>query len=563
MINEYIELNIKKVSSSIILLLCLATASYGQISANYNEAIKLYEEGAYEEAAKEFDVAYQEFSFQLSDSELYNGVCIYALNKDVRKAFEILDYLATYANFPNLNHILTDSDLDNLHNDPQWQKIINQFKSNNLPVAEKAKEELSKAKKILESDNGKLWGEQIWNDRILALAADNSVYALTSFAGSSQDSGGLFVAKLPANTFSFVNTTQNYDNQQYATVREDYLSDNSATIIHELFHILQNKHRILNGTPIDYLDNYDARLWLRLEFQALRNCLNSIDKDKDKKQIDNYLQDAIVFRKMRHKGNEEFLQRELELETLEGLANYTGHVLSTYPNKYERAIKEINQRESLNSYTRMSVYATGFAYGVIFDYLKMNWKQGLDSVYHFEEIYEDEYLKHKLILNEQLVEQAKERNNFTEIHQQETERKDIAESRISELRRQLVEEPTLSVKLVDPKLRMAYDANGTVMIDGAGMAYTTMIEVTDASGGNNFGSYSFSAIHNPVKITGVLYTIDGIFVFPLPFRQEGNKIIGETYEIILNEGWAVIKKNDKGDFEIVKEEEKQHNTIIK
>ena len=551
-----VVLNIKTVSSSIILLLCLTTVSYGQVSATYNAAMKLYENGTYKEAAKEFDSLYNEFSFQLSDYELYNGACIYALNNEVKKALDILEYLATIANYTNLNHIVNDSDLDILHSEPQWEKIINQIKCNNLPVAEKAKKELLKAKKILEYDNGKLWGEQIWNDRILVLAADNSVFALTPFAGSIQDSSGLYYAKLPANTLSFTNTIQDYDNQQYAAVTEYSLSDNSATIIHELFHILQHKHRMLNGMPIDYLDKYDARQWLRLEFQALRNCLNSIIKNEDRRQIDDYLQDAIVFRKMRHTGYEEFLQRELELETLEGLADYTGHVLSTYPNKYERAIKELNGRESLNTYTRMSVYATGFAYGVIFDYLKINWKQGLDSVYNFEEIYEIKYLKHNLLLDEHLIEKAKERNNYPEIYLQETERKDIAERRVSALRRQLVEEPTLSATPIDMNFRRGYDANGTVMIDGAGMAYTTIVQATDVSGGKNFGSFTFSAINYPEKITGILETIDGTYIFPLPFRQEGNKIIGDTYEIVLNEGWVVKKKNDQGDFEIVKEEEK-------
>ena len=187
---EKVGLNFKKTSSSIILLLCLATASYGQFSKNYNEA---YEKGAYKEAAKEFDKVYQAFSFQLPDNELYNGACIYALNNEIKKAFEILEYLATFANYPNYNHVVSDTDLDNLHNEPQWEKIINQLKHNNLPIAEKAKEELLKAKKILETDNGKLWGKPIWDDRILVLAADNSVYALTPFAGSSPGSGGIIL----------------------------------------------------------------------------------------------------------------------------------------------------------------------------------------------------------------------------------------------------------------------------------------------------------------------------------------------------------------------------------
>jgi len=522
----------------------------------YNEAIKLYNDGEFNAAAKTFDIIFEAYTFQLSNGELYNGACIYALNGEPEKAFRILEYLAEYGGYANEQHITTDTDLVTLHDSPQWQKLLNRIKINNLPLSQKVKTELLKAKKILETDNGKLWGEPIWNDNILALAADNSAYSLTAFAGSEQDTSGVYYAKLPANNLYFVNTTQDYDNQKYATVREDYLSDNSSTIIHELFHLVQQKHRPLGGAPVEYLENYDAREWLRLEFQALRNCLNVIDKHFGKTtQIDEYLQDAFIFRIMRHKGNEKFLQNELELETNEGLANYTGHILSSYPNKYEMAIKELNQREQINSYTRMYVYATGVAYGVIFDYLKIDWRQGLDTVYNFEEIYESKYLKTKLLFDENSIEKSKERNNYAEIHRQETERKEAAERKIAELRRQLVDSPTLSAKLADPYFGRSYDANGLTFVDGAGMAYTTFITGNDAPEGKNFGSFKFSATHLYPEIKGIIETPDGTFIFPLPFRQEGNKIIGETYEITLNDGWSVKQKNDKGDFEIVKEEQ--------
>ncbi len=38
----------------------------------------------------------------------------------------------------------------------------------------------------------------------------------------------------------------------------------------------------LNGNAISYLDNYDAREWLRLEYQALRNALKLIDESTPK-----------------------------------------------------------------------------------------------------------------------------------------------------------------------------------------------------------------------------------------------------------------------------------------
>jgi len=306
------------------------------------------------------------------------------------------------------------------------------------------------------------------------------------------------------------------------------------------------------------LDNYDAREWLRLEYQALRNCLNSIDQNKDLKTISDYLQDAMVYRKIRQTQYPSFLEMETEIETLEGLANYTGYVLSTYPNKYELAIEEINERERPDTYVRAFSYATGFAYGMIFDYLEIDWKLGLDTVYNFLDIYEEKYLKELLNVTRQRESEANDRNNFAIIHKEETERKERNERKIKLLRQQLIELPTLSVILPMTYFAQMYDMNGTVVIDNLNTAYTTLFHGTDASQGENFGSFKFSSQRQDHEITGVLISRReniATLIFPLPFRIEGNKIIGDTYEITLNDNWKIERKNEKGDFEIVEKKE--------
>ena len=42
------------------------------------------------------------------------------------------------------------------------------------------------------------------------------------------------------------------------------------------------------------------------------------------------------------------------------------------------------------------------------------------------------------------------------------------------------------------------------------------------------------------------------FIFSLPIRIESHMIYGDSYEIELNEGWAVKTINDKGDMEIIR-----------
>jgi len=538
----------------ILFSLCILGTSCKQSSIpTYSRVEELYEQKSYKEAAIEFDKLFKLNGFQLSINELYNGCCVYSLNDEFEKAFDILKHLVANEGFADFALITSDTDLENLHKYPQWNELIDILKTENSPLEERAAKELLKAKSILDKDAGKLWGVPIWDDLILILSADNTAYSLAYFESSSLTPSGIYSAVLPAGKIFYSSAIQKYNDKYYAVVMDSHIADNSATIIHELFHLLHRKYRSFNGMPINYMDNYDARELLRLEFQALRNCLISINENKSKKTIADYLQDAMIYRKIRQSAYCSFLTRETEIETSEGLANYTGFVLSSYPNIYNLAIREINKRENSNSYTRTFSYATGFAYGVIFDYLKMDWKQGLDVVYNFLDIYETKYLKEPLNITPQRQERANGRNNYAIIHEQETALKEENDRKIALLRRQLIEAPTLSVNLKYPNFAQGYDMNGIVAFDSLNIVYTSFYRGTDASS-KNFGNVTFSSQNKKHEITGVLATMGATsltLTFPLPFQIEGNKIIGDTYEITLNKNWKVEPKNEKGDFEII------------
>lgn len=425
--------------------------------------------------------------------------------------------------------------------------------------AEKRKKieiELLKAKAILETDGGKLWGEKIWDEHLLVIDFDNTIYSLSNFPGSVSDtSSGLFYKKIPANTLSPVNTTQKYEGREYATVLINYLDDQSATIIHELFHLLQFKKRTFNGNPVDYLDETEARKLLRLEFQGLRNTLEAIEAKKSRKQIAGYFKDALLFRKVRQGKYREFLANELEIETLEGLANYTGFVLSSRPDKYRLAIEEINRREKAPTYTRPFPYATGPAYGLIFDFLGVSWKKGLNNVYNFLEIYEMRVSKGKLKINDSIIEKARKRNNYGEIERQENEKAERRKALIDYYTKMFVKSATLKVELADDRYSRSFNMNGTLVLKEKGTIYSS-IKGTDRSGGKNFGNFATIEGKNVLGVAGVLgYEKNGrlFFEFPSPRRIEGNKITGDFYEITLNDDWKVVTEAD-GNMSIVKKD---------
>lgn len=543
----------------ILLFPIISSSQNTDIKTVYPSSMKEYELGHYKNASEIFQIIIDNFKFDdISTTKLYNGACIFALAKQNETAIKILDYLASNRFYSNYDHIISDMDLNNIHIEPKWKNITEKVAENKKTeperLREKIKTELFKAKEILFAENEKLWNKNIWSDDILILGFDNTIYSLKPLSNGKTSDSIIFYKNISENTLGFSCATQKYKGKEYAIVLTSYLDDNSATIIHELFHILQYKHISLNGNPITYLDNYDAREWLRLEYQALKNALNSIDKQASKSEVEKFINDAFIFRKIRQTKYKEFLQKEIEIETSEGLANYTGFILSTYTNKHKKAISEINQREQAQSYTRPFPYATGPAYGLIFDYLKMNWRMGLDTTYNFLEIYETRHLKKKIETSKYAIRSALKRNNYKEIHKQETERKIENEENINYYADIFITKPTLTVKLADSLYGRTFDMNGIIILKDRGIVYS-MIKGVDGSK-NNFGNFATISGKEKLGVSGILYSFDGIkFTFPLPITIEKNKIIGEYYEIELNKGWEVMKINNKGDLEIVKKSE--------
>ena len=537
------------------------------VNALYSEAMKEYEAKNYKKASVNISKIINEKGYKISGGALYNSACIYSLNGEYEKAFEILNYLADKKFYSNLEHISKDSDLESLHSLPEWENLIEKVKENKRTEPRRKrvniKNALLKAKEILQKDNGKLWGKNLWHENVLFQDFDDIIYTLKKLKNSKTDDSILYYKTLPKGTLSKTNTVQEFEGEKYATVlaTDFYMNDESSTVIHELFHrahfeILDAKNIKLKADPVEYLDNFDARELLRLEYEALRKSLKFIDEKADKQKKYQAISDAFLFRKVRQDKYKEFLQGELEIETVEGLASYTGYALSTYPNKYKRAISGLNGWESSGAYTRSFTYATGPAYGLIFDYLTPNWKnRGLEKVYNFLEIYESLHLKKTLAVKD--FETAKMRNNYATIHKEETERKTLFEKRTKFYTELLVNKPTLQAVLINNEFSMSFDMNGTLILKDIGIVYSWIKgKSLDKS---NFGDFQIDTSKAKLGVTGILKSKeDGKtkYTFPLPIKVEGNKIIGEFYEIKLNEGWEVRKKNTKGDLEIVKKASK-------
>lgn len=531
----------------------IAAHSFSQSSPapadQFRIAVGHYDRKEYQLAANALNVLTLNQLLQgLSSNGIYDCACIYALSGDSERAFALLRFLIFERLYTDANHLKTDPDLDSLRDLAPWSEIFAKAEDNlrTLPARTMnyVRTELENAKLILANEKGELWGESIWNDRLLILSASNTVYSLRRFPGSRLDPSGIYWTKVPPGTLSNSNAVQTYQGREYAVVMVSYLADRSATIIHELFHVLQFARRKFNGFEISYLDEPEARILLRAEYQALRNALQAMGKAEPKNRI----ADALLFRTQRQKRFGKFLQQEIELETLEGIANYTGYKLSSNENKVEIALSELSRRESSKSYTRNFPYATGLAYGIILDALGIRWRNSAGDLYDFTKIVN--HSLRTLGAKKPDATAAKLRANHAKIVEEETARKRAYDELQLALKARFVTSPTLTATLVAPNYTQTTDIDATTALKGVGTVFKLISGKNDPEG-VNFGSFASRRMESATS--GVLRKDGGMtFVFAMPFRIEGNKVIGEDYEITLAPGWTVEKINAKGDHAVVK-----------
>jgi hypothetical protein len=93
-------------------------------------ADSLYRIKDYKNSANKYSNAFKVNSWKGYSSDRYNAACSWALASVPDSAFFQLDRIATLMNYTNYNHITNDTDLNSLHTDIRWEKLIEKIKQN-------------------------------------------------------------------------------------------------------------------------------------------------------------------------------------------------------------------------------------------------------------------------------------------------------------------------------------------------------------------------------------------------------------------------------------------------
>lgn len=237
------------------------------------------------------------------------------------------------------------------------------------------------AEELSAADGGALWGVKLYGPTIIADPVTRFAVANEpDDAGVLKAQDDLFVGTLPDNVL-VANTGINWGGKRWSMLvwpLPDGRYARGRLLMHEAFHRIQEQLSIPALSPTNgHLDTLDGRLWMQLEWRALTEALLRTGEGQK-----SAIMDALTFRAVRSwmmMGPAMTEERQLELN--EGLAEYTGVVLSGLPASAwgAHAASALEQREQFQSFSRNFAYVTGPAYGLLLDQFAPGWRKKLTS----------------------------------------------------------------------------------------------------------------------------------------------------------------------------------------
>jgi hypothetical protein len=305
-------------------------------------------------------------------------------------------------------------------------------------------------------------------------------------------------------------------------------------LLHALFHRIQAEHGLFAGASDgfnEHLDTFEGRVWMQLEWRALRRALQSTGSDQAEA-----IADALAFRRERRRLFPGAADNERRDEIREGLATYTGIAAwADSPADARRAAASaLPVGEAPWSFVGNFEAASGPAYGVLLDDLMSEWRRQVTGASDLGDLLASATSRPPTAD----VAAAAARYDGTTLRTAEEARDRAQQVRVAELRRRFVDGPVLTVPAGGSGTS---DTRGSVGIPGVGTVL--------------FNNFTLSAQWGRLNAdSGVLRAADGrTLAVPVTKPLEGSTLQGDGWSATLNSGWVVRPAARPGSFVIVRE----------
>jgi hypothetical protein len=398
----------------------------------------------------------------------------------------------------------------------------------------------AQVKELSDRDAGKLWGRHL-NGPILFVDA-RTLWAIASQAdqeGHLRPQGALWLGRLP-DRIAPANTALDWAGVRWTMVLwplPDLPHARGRLLLHECFHRIQNDLGLPASNPANaHLDEESGRVWMRLEMRALAEALS-----QDGKARDQAIRDALAFRERRHAlCGAPSAEGERQLELNEGLAEYTGIVLSGFgrPSWAARAAVRLEQEQASPTIARSFAYATGPAYGLLLDLKRPGWRKSL----HAESSLAFLLAQAMRTSGTETPESRAGRYGGADLIASERRQAEARQRKVEGFRAKFVEGPTL-VLPVESEFAYSYNPNAVSSFPGFGQVFETA-KISDEWGVLQVHSGGVLLLRNESRVTGVV-------VAP-PKTVRGQSLEGEGWTLELSPNWKTVAGERPGSSKVVR-----------
>ncbi len=391
---------------------------------------------------------------------------------------------------------------------------------------ELAKRYFEEATELCERDAGRLWGVSLCGPMVIVDQGtgtratsqpepEGQPPRFPGFADGPVSWGGLTWFSFPLSMLP----------EKDADVRQQLM-------LHGLFHRIQPELAfITDDGSNEHLNTLEGRVWLQLEWRALRRAIESSGSDRTEA-----IADALGFRGERRRLFPGAADNERRDEIREGLASYTGIAAwaDSPADAHRAAVSALAEDKSQQSFVGNFEAASGPGYGVLLDDLLPGWRRQVRGTSDLGDLLASATNGPPT----KDVAVAAARYDVATLRTAEEARDRAQQVRIAELRQRFVDGPVLTMPAGGS---WTSDTTGSVGILGVGTVL--------------FRNFTLSAQWGRLNANGgVLRAADGSTLsVPVTGQLEGTTLQGDGWSATLNSGWVVRPAARPGSFIIVRE----------
>jgi hypothetical protein len=394
---------------------------------------------------------------------------------------------------------------------------------------ELAKRYFEEATKLCERDAGRLWGVSLCGPMVIFDPATGTRATsqpepegppprFPGFADGPVSWGGLRWFAWPL--LPYMLPVNNADVRQ-------------QNMLHGLFHRIQPELGFITDASDgfnEHLDTLEGRVWMQLEWRALRRALESSGSARA-----GAIADALAFRLERRRRFPGAADNERRDEIREGLASYTGVAAwaNSSADARRAAASALAGGESQPSFVGNFEAHSGPGYGVLLDDLLPGWRRQVRGTSDLGDLLAS--ATNRPPATDIAV--AAARYDGVTLRTAEEARDRAQQVRVAELRRRFVDGPVLTMPVGGSGTS---DTTGSVGIPGVGTVF--------------FRNFTLSAQWGRLNANGgVLRAADGFTLsVPVTGPLEGTTLQGDGWSATLNSGWVVRPAARPGSFAIVR-----------